>query len=275
MNISFEFFPPKNSILQKNLWNTIKKLAILDPMFFSVTCGANGSSKSNTFETVKLIQEKTKIRTAAHLTCINSNKLKLEQLATDYWNNNIKSVIALRGDVVDKENKSEMYAADLVSLLKNIADFDITVAAYPEMHPEAKSAQSDLIYLKKKIDNGANRAITQFFFEIDKYLRFRDRCIAIGINVEIIPGILPVLNFKLLQKFSKMTNVYIPKKMVEIFYGLNDDLNTQKIVGANMAMDMVKHLYSEGVKSFHFYTLNSSDVVYSICHMLKFQKSII
>lgn len=270
MKISFEFFPPKTNALQEKLWLTINKLVILKPIFFSVTCGANGSTKSNTFKTVKTIQEKTKIRTAAHFTCVNLDKFQIKQLALNYWDNNITSIVALRGDSNDKDNKCEMYASDLVLLLKRIANFDITVAAYPEVHPEAQSAQSDLINLKRKIDNGANRAITQFFFKVDKYLRFRDRCVTNGIDVDIIPGILPVLNFKLLQKFSKMTNVHVPKRMIEMFYGLGDDLKVQKIVGANMAIDMVNNLHSEGVKSFHFYTLNNYDVVYSICHMLNF-----
>lgn len=161
-----------------------------------------------------------------------------------------------------------MYACDLVGLLKDVGDFDISVAAYPEVHPEAKSAQADLINLKRKIDAGANRAITQFFFDVESYLRFRDRCVATGIDVEIVPGILPVSNFKQLQRFATMTNVRVPNWMTSIFDGLDDDPETRKMVGASVAMDMVKILSREGVKDFHFYTLNRAELSYAICHTL-------
>ncbi|EJA4670786.1 methylenetetrahydrofolate reductase, partial [Escherichia coli] len=161
-----------------------------------------------------------------------------------------------------------MYACDLVSLLKEVGDFDISVAAYPEVHPEAKSPQADLINLKRKIDAGANRAITQFFFDVESYLRFRDRCVATGIDVEIVPGILPVSNFKQLQRFATMTNVRVPHWMTNMFEGLDDDAETRKMVGANIAMDMVKILSREGVKDFHFYTLNRAEMSYAICHTL-------
>lgn len=265
---SFEFFPPKNSSLEKNLWCSVKRLSVLKPKFFSVTYGANAGEREKTYNVVKKIQEKTGIVTAAHLTCIDSTPDKLEKIAKNYWNNGIKSIVALRGDTSEKNYKHTMYALDLVILLKKIADFDISVAAYPELHPESKNSKLDIINLKEKIDAGASRAITQFFFNIDSYLRFRENCIKNKINVEIIPGILPVCNFKQLQRFSNMTNVQIPKWMFEIFNGLDNDIVTQKIIGSSIAIDMVKKLSSEGVKNFHFYTLNESDITYSICHIL-------
>ncbi|HBR5325339.1 TPA: methylenetetrahydrofolate reductase, partial [Klebsiella pneumoniae] len=164
--------------------------------------------------------------------------------------------------------KPDMYAADLVTLLKEVGDFDISVAAYPEVHPEAKSAQADLLNLKRKVEAGANRAITQFFFDVESYLRFRDRCVSAGIDVEIIPGILPVSNFKQAKKFADMTNVRIPVWMSKMFEGLDNDAETRQLVGANIAMDMVKILSREGVKDFHFYTLNRAEMSYAICHTL-------
>ncbi|QTM69070.1 5,10-methylenetetrahydrofolate reductase, partial [Buchnera aphidicola (Hormaphis cornu)] len=238
MNFSFEFFPPKNTVLQQRLWDSIKKLVTLNPSFFSVTYGANCSTQNNTFNVVKSIQEQTKVNTAAHLTCVNLNVVELKKMAVNYWKNGIKSIVALRGDYSNNnQNKRNiLYASDLVYLLKSVADFDITVAAYPEVHPEAKNAQSDLIYLKRKIDNGANRAITQFFFKIDKYLRFRDRCASIGIDVDVIPGILPILNYQQLLNFSKMTNVCIPNWIHKAFHNLSNDLDIQRIIGAYIAI---------------------------------------
>lgn len=270
IHCSFEFFPPKTSSLEQNLWLTINKLTTLKPQFFSVTYGANSGERQKTYNFVKKIREKTGIITAAHLTCVNSTPCELKYIAEKYWNNGVKNIIALRGDVTEKNYKHTMYASDLVMLLKNIADFDISVAAYPELHPESKNAKADIINLKKKIDAGANRAITQFFFNIDCYLEFRENCIKNGITVEIIPGILPIYNFKQLQRFLKMTNVTIPKWMLNIFYGLDNDIFTQKIIGASIAIDMIKQLSSEGIKNFHFYTLNQSDMTYSICNILGF-----
>ena len=265
---SFEFFPPKNSALEENLWSSVKRLSALKPNFFSVTYGANTGERKKTYDIVKKIYKKTGIVTAAHLTCIDSTRAELKKIAENYWANDIKSIVALRGDTSEKDYRHNMYALDLVILLKKIANFDISVAAYPELHPESKNSKLDILNLKKKIDAGASRAITQFFFNIESYLRFRDNCIKNRINVEIIPGILPVCNFKQLQRFSKMTNVQIPKWMFEMFNGLDNDAFTQKIIGSSIAIDMVKKLSFEGVKNFHFYTLNQSDVTYSICHIL-------
>ncbi|HMI76770.1 MAG TPA: methylenetetrahydrofolate reductase [Buchnera sp. (in: enterobacteria)] len=268
INISFEFFPPKNNILEETLWSTVMQLSLLKPKFFSVTYGANNGERNRTYDIVKSIQKRTGIIVAPHLTCIDMSKHELKKIANEYWENGIRHIVALRGDQLKKSKKIKMYAADLVSLLREVADFDISVAAYPEMHPESISIQDDLNNLKRKIDAGANRAITQFFFDVENYLRFRDHCYKIGINVEIIPGIFPIINFKQMQLFAKMTNVYIPKWIYQIFNGLDQDLATRKILGASIAIDIVKILYQEGIRNFHFYTLNRSDVVYSICHRL-------
>ena len=256
INVSFEFFPPRTSEMEQTLWNSIDRLSSLKPKFVSVTYGANSGERDRTHSIIKGIKDRTGLEAAPHLTCIDATPAELRIIARDYWNNGIRHIVALRGDLPPGSGKPEMYASDLVTLLKEVADFDISVAAYPEVHPEAKSAQADLLNLRRKVDAGANRAITQFFFDVESYLRFRDRCVSAGIDVEIIPGILPVSNFKQAKKFADMTNVRIPAWMAQMFDGLDDDAETRKLVGANIAMDMVKILSREGVKDFHFYTLN-------------------
>ena len=268
INVSFEFFPPRTSEMEQTMWNSIDRLSNLKPKFVSVTYGANSGERDRTHSIIKGIKDRTGLEAAPHLTCIDATPDELRTIARDYWNNGIRHIVALRGDLPPGSGKPEMYASDLVTLLKEVADFDISVAAYPEVHPEAKSAQADLLNLKRKVDAGANRAITQFFFDVESYLRFRDRCVSAGIDVEIIPGILPVSNFKQAKKFADMTNVRIPAWMAQMFDGLDDDAETRKLVGANIAMDMVKILSREGVKDFHFYTLNRAEMSYAICHTL-------
>lgn len=268
INVSFEFFPPRTSEMEQTLWNSIDRLSSLKPKFVSVTYGANSGERDRTHSIIKGIKDRTGLEAAPHLTCIDATPDELRTIARDYWNNGIRHIVALRGDLPPGSGKPEMYASDLVTLLKEVADFDISVAAYPEVHPEAKSAQADLLNLKRKVDAGANSAITQFFFDVESYLRFRDRCVSAGIDVEIIPGILPVSNFKQAKKFADMTNVRIPAWMAQMFDGLDDDAETRKLVGANIAMDMVKILSREGVKDFHFYTLNRAEMSYAICHTL-------
>ena len=268
INVSFEFFPPRTSEMEQTLWNSIDRLSSLKPKFVSVTYGANSGERDRTHSIIKGIKDRTGLEAAPHLTCIDATPAELRIIARDYWNNGIRHIVALRGDLPPGSGKPEMYASDLVTLLKEVADFDISVAAYPEVHPEAKSAQADLLNLRRKVDAGANRAITQFFFDVESYLLFRDRCFSAGIDVEIIPGILPVSNFKQAKKFADMTNVRIPAWMAQMFDGLDDDAETRKLVGANIAMDMVKILSREGVKDFHFYTLNRAEMSYAICHTL-------
>ena len=256
INVSFEFFPPKNEKMENLLWDSIHRLKVLNPKFVSVTYGANSGERDRTHSVVKNIKQQTGLEAAPHLTGIDATPDELRKIAKDYWASGIRRIVALRGDEPPGYSKKPFYAADLVELLRSVADFDISVAAYPEVHPEAKSAQADLINLKRKIDAGANHVITQFFFDIESYLRFRDRCASIGIDAEIVPGILPV------------TNVSIPAWMAKMYEGLDDDQTTRNLVAASIAIDMVRVLSREGVKDFHFYTLNRSELTYAICHTL-------
>lgn len=268
IDVSFEFFPPNSEEMEKTLWQSIERLTPLNPKFVSVTYGAGSGTRDRTHDVIRRIQKETNLATAAHLTCIDANEEELKTIAKDYWEHGVRHIVALRGDLPDNTAKPHMYASDLVTLLKSVADFDISVAAYPEVHPEARNAQADLINLKRKIDAGANRAITQFFFDVETYLRFRDRCAAAGIEAEIVPGILPVTNFNTLKRFAGLTNVKVPAWLADSFDGLDNDPTTRNLVGASVAMDMVKVLSKEGVNNFHFYTLNRSELTYAICHML-------
>ncbi|ENY72604.1 methylenetetrahydrofolate reductase [Aeromonas diversa] len=268
ISVSFEFFPPNSESMEQTLWQSIERLKVLEPKFVSVTYGANSGTRDRTHKVIKDIKERTGLIAAPHLTCIDASRDELRTIARDYWNSGIRHIVALRGDLPQGVDKPDMYAADLVALLKAEADFDISVAAYPEVHPEARSAQSDLLSLKRKIDAGADRAITQFFFDVETYLRFRDRCAAIGIDAEIVPGILPVSNYQTLTKFAGFTNVKIPRWMHQRFEGLDNDQATRNLVGASIAIDQVRVLSQEGVKDFHFYTLNRSELTYAICHTL-------
>ena len=268
IQVSFEFFPPRTQEMENTLWQSLARLNTLKPSFVSVTYGANSGERDRTHAIIKDIKERTGLEAAPHLTCIDACREELQHIAQDYWQSGIRHIVALRGDLPDNSQKPDMYAVDLVHLLKDVGDFDISVAAYPEVHPEAKSAQADLINLKKKVDAGANRAITQFFFDVESYLRFRDRCVSTSIDVEIVPGILPVTNFKQLKRFAGLTNVKIPGWMHKMFDGLDNDPETRALVGASIAIDMVKILSREGVKDFHFYTLNRSELTYAICHTL-------
>ena len=268
INVSFEFFPPSTEAMENTLWASIQRLKVLHPKFVSVTYGANSGERERTHSIVKRIQSDMGIHAAPHLTCIDATREDLKSIARDYWASGIRHIVALRGDLPHKGYKTDMYASDLVSLLRNEGDFEISVAAYPEVHPEAKNAQADLIHLKRKIDAGAHRAITQFFFDVESYLRFRDRCVAAGIEAEIIPGILPVSNFKQAAKFSAMTRVHVPSWMQKQFSGLDEDPTTRQLLGASIAIDMVRILRREGVKDFHFYTLNRAELSYALCHTL-------
>ncbi|MDH2927661.1 methylenetetrahydrofolate reductase [Lonepinella koalarum] len=268
INISFEFFPPKTEKMEETLWTSIHRLKTLKPKFVSVTYGANSGERDRTHSIVKSIKQQTGLEAAPHLTGIDATPEQLRQIAKDYWDSGIRRIVALRGDEPKGYAKKPFYASDLVTLLRDVADFDISVAAYPEVHPEAKSAQADLINLKRKIDAGANHVITQFFFDVESYLRFRDRCASIGIDAEIVPGILPVTNFKQLQKMSSVTNVKIPTWLAKMYDSLDEDQTTRNLVASSVAIDMVRVLSREGVNDFHFYTLNRSELTYAICHTL-------
>ncbi|ASA56010.1 methylenetetrahydrofolate reductase [Vibrio gazogenes] len=268
LNVSFEFFPPSTPQMEETLWNSVHRLKTLQPKFVSVTYGANSGERDRTHTIIKEIKSQTGLVAAPHLTCIDASREELSQIADDYWNNGIKNIVALRGDIPPGRGKPEMYASDLVALLKSRHDFDISVAAFPEVHPEAKSAQADLLNLKRKADAGANRAITQFFFDVECYLRFRDRCVSAGIEVEIVPGILPVSNFNQASRFAAQNHVKVPGWMSKQFDGLDNDPVTRQLVGASQAIDMVRILCREGVKDFHFYTLNRAEMTYALCHTL-------
>ncbi|MCU8003601.1 MULTISPECIES: methylenetetrahydrofolate reductase [unclassified Shewanella] len=268
INVSFEFFPPSTPEMEQILWNSIRRLEPLNPKFVSVTYGANSGVRDRTHGVIERIQQETDLVAAPHLTLVDACDEELLELAKHYWKSGIRDIVALRGDLPAGSPKPTRFAVDLVRLLRSVADFDISVAAYPEVHPDASNAQADLINLKRKIDAGASRAITQFFFDVESYLRFRDRCVAASIDVEIVPGILPVTNFTQLKRFAGMTNVSLPNWLHKQFDGLENDAGTRQLVGANVAIDMVKVLSREGVKDFHFYTLNRAELTYAICHTL-------
>lgn len=268
VNVSFEFFPPNSEQMVTTLWNSIERLKVLKPQFVSVTYGANASTRDRTHRVIEDIVHKTDLTAVPHLTCVDTSEAELHQIADNYWDLGIRHILALRGDLPKGAENPGIYADHLVKLLKKRHDFDISVAAYPEIHPEAKNAQADLLHLKRKIDAGANLAITQFFFDIDAFLRFRDRCVAVGIEAEIVPGILPVSNYDSLVKFAGPLNVKIPSWLHKRYEGLENDPTTRSLVGASIAIDMVRVLRKEGIQDFHFYTLNRSELTYAICHTL-------
>ncbi len=272
--ISFEFFPPKSEKMEATLWDSVKTLEPLDPRFVSVTYGAGGSTRERTHNTVARIAKETNIAAAAHLTCVEASKAEIREIAEAYWQAGVRHIVALRGDPPSEGQQftphPEGYAsaAELVRGLKEIADFDISVAAYPETHPEADCAQSDLDNLKRKLDAGASRAITQFFFSPDAFFRFRDAAAAAHIDAELVPGILPVSNVSQTRKFAAMCGAQIPVWMNELFEGLDDHPSARQLIAATIAAEMCQNLYTGGVRHFHFYTLNRSELSYAICHLL-------
>ena len=270
INVSFEFFPPKNKVSIDSLWSNIRRLEPLQPKFISVTYGAGGSTRENTHKLVKEIKKETSLIPAAHLTCIDTSVKEIERIADDYWHNNIKHIVALRGDTPKvKQGKNELkFATDLIKVLKKKFDFEITVSAYPEKHPDSKSIEQEYDVLKMKIDLGANKAITQFFFDINSYFDFLDGAIKRGISIPIIPGILPITNCKKTMEFAKKMNCKVPRSLVEMFKGLDSDIETRKLVATTIVYDQCMKLISSGIKDFHFYTLNRADLSFAICHIL-------
>lgn len=277
--VSFEFFPPKTAEMEANLWRAITRLAPLGPRFVSVTYGAGGSTRERTHHTVHRIVEETSLVPAAHLTCVAATREEIDTVADDYWNVGVRHIVALRGDIPGGDGPyfptpgGYAYAAELVEGLRKRHDFELTVAAYPETHPEAKSPDADLDNLKRKIDAGATRAITQFFFDNWTYLRFVDRARKAGITVPIVPGIMPVTNFVQMAKFAKATGAAIPASFARLFDGLEEDAETRKLVAATVAAEQVQQLAQAGVTDFHFYTLNRADLTYAICHILGLRPS--
>ncbi len=272
--VSFEFFPPKTEKMEQALWQTVLRLAPQEPRFVSVTYGAGGSTRERTHATVTRVARETNLQAAAHLTCVNATKDEIDAVARHYWASGIRHIVALRGDPPEGESSytptpgGYAYAADLVAGLKRIADFEISVAAYPETHPEAPSAAFDLDNLKRKVDAGAGRAITQFFFDPEVFLRFRDQAAAAGITVPLVPGIMPVTNFASMVRFAGNCGAAIPDWLARLFDGLAEDPETRKLVAATVAGQQCQVLQAHGVTDFHFYTLNRADLTYAICHML-------
>jgi len=258
--------------MEQTLLSSVNRLIPLNPKFVSVTYGAGGSTRERTHNTVRRIQSVAKLATAAHLTCVGANRAEVDQVAKDYWDSGIRHVVALRGDPPGGDSDYRphdggyAYAADLVAGLKRVADFEISVAAYPEVHPEAASAEADLDVLKAKVDAGATRAITQFFFDNDKYLRFVDRAAAAGIDVPIVPGIMPVTNFTRAVQFADKCGASIPSTMVDAFAGLEDDPETRRKLASDLAAAQCQDLLDRGTNFIHIYTLNRADLTFEICH---------
>ena len=271
--LSFEFFPPKTEALERQLWQCVERLQPLMPRFVSVTYGAGGSTQERTHATVARMVRETSLTPAAHLTCVGASRAEVDEVARRYWEAGVRHLVALRGDVpgggpYEPHPEGYRYADDLVAGLKRVADFEISVAAYPETHPGAASPQADLESLKRKIDAGATRAITNYFFETDTYLRFLDRCLAAGITAPIVPGIMPVSNFAQCAKFSAMCGVRVPAWLAHMFDGMNDDPETRRMVATVVAAEQVRLLQANGIDEFHFYTLNRPDLTYAIAHIL-------
>lgn len=272
ISVSFEFFPPKNQVSIESLWTNIKRLEPLKPKFISVTYGAGGSTRENTHSLVKEIKKKTSLEPAAHLTCMGTSYQEIEKIAEDYWNTGVRHLVALRGDVPKENDENKQndfkYATDLIRFLKGKYDFEITVSAYPEMHPDSDSLEQEYDVLKKKIDLGATKAITQFFFNVNAYFEFVDGALKRGINIPIIPGILPVTNCKRTLQFAKKMNCEMPLDLIEMFKGLDSDQETRKLVAVTIVYDQCRKLIDGGIEDFHFYTLNRADLSFAICHIL-------
>lgn len=272
--VSFEFFPPKTPEMETKLWRSLTRLEPLGPGFVSVTYGAGGTTRERTHATVKRIVDETSLTAAAHLTCVGASRDEINDVALSYWNAGVRHIVALRGDPPPEDGKFTPHpdgyqnAAELVEGLRTLKDFEISVGCHPEVHPEAPSADIDLDNLKRKIDAGAARAISQFFFDNDAFLRFRDKAAAKGITVPIIPGIMPVTNYSQVLKFGGPCGVSIPPEFARAFEGLDDQGDIRKLVAADIAIQQCKTLMAEGVSAFHFYTLNRASLTYAICHML-------
>ena len=272
--VSFEFFPPKTERMASTLWQSVQRLTPFKPSFVSVTYGAGGTTRERTHETVRKITQETSLSAAAHLTCVSATSLEVDEIANDYWAMGVRHIVALRGDMPEPGQAYQptangyAYASDLVTGLKKLHDFEISVAAYPETHPEARDLATEIDNLKRKFDAGATRAITQFFFETKDFLHYRDKMATAKLEMPIIPGILPVTNFKSMEAFAGRCGATVPKWVSQRFEGLDDDLETRSGIAAAMAVEQCKELEREGVNAFHFYTLNRAELTTAICRML-------
>jgi len=272
--VSFEFFPPKTEKMEETLWESVQTLAPLGPRFVSVTYGAGGSTRERTHATVARIARETPLAAAAHLTCVEASRAEIDAVAEEYWAAGVRHIVALRGDPPRAGEKyappADGYAnaAALVAGLRKLHPFEISVAAYPECHPDSPDPAADLDNLKRKIDAGATRAITQFFFEPDTFFRFRDAAAAAGIAAELVPGIMPVMNYASVVRMSAMCGTSVPAWMAHLFDGLDDHPAARQLVAATLAAEMCRRLYAGGVRNFHFYTLNRAELSFAICHLL-------
>jgi methylenetetrahydrofolate reductase (NADPH) len=272
--VSFEFFPPKNAEMEEKLWESVTKLAPLKPSFVSVTYGAGGSTRERTHQTVKRIIHETPIKPAAHLTCVAASRAEVDQVIRDYWDAGVRHIVALRGDPPNGAKEytphpdGYTYSSDLVEGIKKIADFEISVAAFPEKHPASKDFAQDIDALKRKIDAGATRAITQYFFDVDVFLRYHEMVRSHGITIPILPGLLPVGNVTQLIKFSAMCGASIPDWLLSLFEGLDEDPTTRAMVAATVCAEQCRLLRKEGIDNIHFYTLNRSELTFAICRLL-------
>jgi methylenetetrahydrofolate reductase (NADPH) len=270
--ISFEFFPPKTEQAEDKFWQTVDRLRELQPSYVSVTCGAGGNPAEGTAPLVKRLKGQADLDTAAHLTCATAPKPAIDEIASRYWQDGVRKIVALRGDrpkdgALDPDNH-HLYAADLVRALKRIGDFDIAVAGYPETHPEAGSPKADLDNLKRKVDAGANRVITQYCFDTDAVLRFRDAMVGIGIDVPLAVGLLPVHNFIQTRRFSKACGAGVPDWLGALYEGLEDDPDQRGLIGASVAAEQARRLVVEGIDELHFYTLNRANLTVATCRLL-------
>lgn len=274
LGVSFEFFPPKSEAMEAQLWDAVRTLEPLGPRFVSVTYGAGGSTRERTHATVSRIARETSIPAAAHLTCVEATKAEIDQIAEEYWAAGVRHIVALRGDPPTKGAKYATHpggyenAADLVKGLKRLHPFEVSVSAYPECHPDSADAVADLNNLKRKLDAGANRAITQFFFEPETFFRYRDELAKAGVDAEIVPGIMPVMNFASVKRMSAMCGTAVPAWMARLFEGLDDHPAARQLVAATVAAELSRRLYAGGVRQLHFYTLNRAELAYAICHLL-------
>ena len=274
VQVSFEFFPPGDEKMEQTLWQSIQRLLPLAPRFVSVTYGADGSTRERTHHVVTRVLKETSLTPAPHLTCVGTDREQILDIARGYWQAGVRHIVALRGDAPQGAERYQphpggfAYAVDLVRGLKSVAYFEISVAAFPEGHPETPNAAFDLENLKAKIDAGADRAITQFFFDTDVFLRFRDRCVAAGIEASLVPGILPITRFPQMLRFAARCGTQVPDWLRHRFDGLEEDADTRRMIAAAFAIGQVETLNREGVDEFHFYTLNRADLTYAICHAL-------
>ena len=275
LTVSFEFFPPRPGDAEQTFWRTIAKLESIQPRFVSVTYGAGGTTRDRTLETVRRLCKETVLKPAAHLTCVGAAKADVNAVIQDFWEAGVRHIVALRGDPAGGLGKKFIphpdgyrNAADLVRGIKEIGGFEVSVTAYPERHPESVSIEEDLAFMSDKADHGATRALSQFFFHNSFFLRLRDRVMARGIDIELVPGILPITNFARVKEFAAKCGAFLPPALAQRFHGLDQDPETRNLVAAMVAAEQVDFLRREGVNSFHFYTLNRADLVYAICRVV-------